>query len=577
MTNSINYDYKKIECIARMDEKHLYAINQLVEEYAPRLLNRIIINNSVFTLHNFNEHCFDIYKIISDVLLDSNLIFSGKYSLSQTELYILNLAVLFHDIGMSESYIVGREDHSIRSAEFIEKEWENKVSVFAKCCLLNDNEIEALKYIIIAHSDIKNGSIPPEENGLYSSNLDKKIWDRNSKLIRTRFLAGVLRVADELDITSERLGNSNIEQEIEFWVKRIKINNKPEEIQIANSMLESLNYWKRLHLISYVKRDNSNETICIYINDKVAKNTYCAGESWDSIADCLVLILSEVEKKLREASELCFSKSELKKSIAVHSVQLITEISELQIIIEKALSRRSFSRNKINVISESVDTDGNKLKQESKKTIPYVIDKDIEILLSKEVEKRKLLCFGHFRLTSKLCARDWINTKELVETRSINSKIVKAICMDINNKQNGDDYVVVGVGLVGTIVASRVAFSLHCPLSYIITEKDEINNSNQETQIYLPDGKKIILITDVVVTFESIIRLMELHSFSERVISIYSLFYRKNEEIKNERIVSITRCLNAKYDIELFERKNCKYKEKCIAVNQTINSINEIE
>ncbi len=554
-----------------MDEDHKKAFEILVGEYAPRLSNKIMMGGSVFTLHNFNEHCFNIYKMISNVLLDGALIYSGQYALSQTELYILNIAVLFHDIGMSECLIGEREDHSLRSAEFVEKEWKNKESTLAKYINLTSNEIEALKIVIVAHSDVKNGIVNPKENGLNNRDLDKKMWDKNGKKIRTRFLAGVLRVGDELDITSERLGNSNIEQSIEFWIDKIDNTDDPVEKQKAKKMAESLNHWKKLHLISYVRREENSETISVIVDDKAVYEAYNSGESMDSIADTLLSILDGVEKKLNEAHELCFSNSDLKKSIAVRKIRIRTEVSELDTIMNKMRSRKSFPRvAQKNEVLEVVEE-----KNIEKKKIPYVIDKELEIELSKEVEKRKLISFGHFRLTQEYCARDWIDTKELVETRAINKKIVRTISQDILDNQFDFDYVVVGVGLVGTILAARVAFSLQCPLSYIITEKDIINNSNHETKIILPDRKKLILITDVIVTYESINNLMKQYYLGERVVSVYSVFYRNSDVIKENKNVSITRCLNAKYDIELFRKSECKYKDKCIAINQTVNSIND--
>lgn len=55
----------------------------------------MVIGDSAFTLHDFDHHCFDIYKIISEVLFDEELVYSEKYGLSERELYIMNLAVLF--------------------------------------------------------------------------------------------------------------------------------------------------------------------------------------------------------------------------------------------------------------------------------------------------------------------------------------------------------------------------------------------------------------------------------------------------------------------------------------------------
>ena len=152
-------EYKKIQCIKKMDEDYLDRFDSIVDEYAPKLSERVIMNGSAFTLHDFEHHCFDIYKIISEVLFDEELIYKTDYGISQRELFILNLAVLFHDIGMFNVLGATRENHSIKSADYVQKEYDDSRSVFKKKSDLTVNELKALKAIIIAHSDVKDRTI----------------------------------------------------------------------------------------------------------------------------------------------------------------------------------------------------------------------------------------------------------------------------------------------------------------------------------------------------------------------------------------------------------------------------------
>ena len=86
-----------------------------------------------------------------------------------------------------------------------------------------------------------------------------------------------------------------------------------------------------------------------------------------------------------------------------------------------------------------------------------------------EVNNRSLIKIGHFLLTKEYCARDWIDTLEVVETKVILNKIVNAIVKHINNS-GYDDYIIAGVDLVGTLLASRIAFTLQ-PHPYNINQK----------------------------------------------------------------------------------------------------------
>lgn len=103
----------------------------------------MVIGDSAFTLHDFDHHCFDIYKIISEVLFDEELVYSEKYGLSERELYIMNLAVLFHDIGMSNGLDRARDNHSLNSADYIDRQFKDSRSVLSQNSDLSANEIKA--------------------------------------------------------------------------------------------------------------------------------------------------------------------------------------------------------------------------------------------------------------------------------------------------------------------------------------------------------------------------------------------------------------------------------------------------
>lgn len=109
-----------------------------------------------------------------------------------------------------------------------------------------------------------------------------------------------------------------------------------------------------------------------------------------------------------------------------------------------------------------------------------------------EVNNRSLIKIGHFLLTKEYCARDWIDTLEVVETKVILNKIVNAIVKHINNS-GYDDYIIAGVDLVGTLLASRIAFTLQAPLTYIVPEKEKNVNAHQEIDLEIEKDKKVIL------------------------------------------------------------------------------------
>lgn len=187
-----------------------------------------------------------------------------------------------------------------------------------------------------------------------------------------------------------------------------------------------------------------------------------------------------------------------------------------------------------------------------------------------EVNNRSLIKIGHFLLTKEYCARDWIDTLEVVETKVILNKIVNAIVKHINNS-GYDDYIIAGVDLVGTLLASRIAFTLQAPLTYIVPEKEKNVNAHQEIDLEIEKDKKVILITDAIVTFNTVKSAIEKNKLENSVICIYTMFYRESDYQGCAEYVDKTFSINNAFRIELFRKEKCTYnKTKCIASNRRL-------
>ncbi len=564
-------EYKKLQCIKKMDKDYLDRLDSIVNEYAPKLSERVIMNGSAFTLHDFEHHCFDVYKIISEVLFDEELIYKTDYGISQRELFILNLAVLFHDIGMFNMLGATRENHSVKSADFVQKEYDDSRSVFKKKSDLTVNELKALKAIVIAHSDVKDRSVEDKKNGMKSPDL--KDYNAKEGKIRAKFLAGVLRLADELDVSSDRLGSGEIEQQIEEGKKQYEELKKHDDLEENRKELEqwqgfmvSLEHWKRLHLISSVQRNEDGKTIELQIDDDYISICLDEGKTEKSIARECIDIYNEIEKKLNEVMDSAFNQKKFSNYVPVSKIILVTTNEILDKEISDGLSVRR-------LVSKKDDEASNTAKSVTKSgEYPIVLDEKLEKYIYEEITKRNLIKFGHFLLNKIYCARDWIDTREIVETKIILNKLVDIIVKDINSNTHSD-YAIVGIDLVGSLLASRVAFALQRPLSYIVSEKEELNNARPEIELSIEKTKKIILITDVIVTYDTILQAIEKYNLKTRIDSIYTIFYRPNYKVSaNNGLVSKTYSINNMFSIELFEKKECMYKKnKCIAQNRKIN------
>jgi len=574
---TINIEYQEISCIHNMDLQYQEKFNEIVKQYAPKLPDKILLDNSAFTLHDFNNHCIDIYKIISEVLLYEELAYDENHGLTQKELFILNLAVLFHDIGMD---VLGanRKKHSLNSAQYLEAEYADSRSVFRQVSKLTKSEFYALKAIIIAHSDVKDGTVTSEENGLNSPQLCNHSAHPTGQ-IRTKFLAGILRIADELDVSSDRIGTGDIVQQIKegksklIKIKKTQTTNADTEAEIKQweGYIESLEYWEKLQYIINVKRENKK--IILKIDDDYVQNGLDESKTVRSIANELVDIQRKIEKELNVVLNKAIVGIKEKNIVPVESVSLKSENPDIESEVHDLLSVMQLEEiPDQTLVDENHDYVKNKksLVDIVTESIPVVLDKELEKLINEEVNNRKMIKFGHFILNNNFCARDWIDTKDLVETKLLLDKIVEVMVKHINTNQL-ENYIIIGIDLVGSLLASKIAFALQKPFSYIIPAKEEGNSAEPDIKVEIDTFEKIILITDAIVTYDTIKTAIQNYNLEERLYSIYTIFYRKNDDDKavDYTYTPKTYSTNNSFNIELFKKDKCQYnKEACIAINR---------
>lgn len=595
----INEEYKKILCVKKMGEQYKEHFFKIVSFYAPKLPDKLLIDGSAYTLHDFNHHCINIFKIISDIILYPKSAFSEE-GLSDKELYILNLAVLFHDIGMSAYINGGRKNHSRKSAEYIEEIYRQNDSTFRNESTLNENEIKALRLIVMAHSDLKDENILQSENGLNNPQL-RDDMPAQVGVIRARFLASILRLADELDVTVERLGNGDIEFRLDA-VKEQKLLNErrlsetPLDIEERRKIekllweiegyIESSEHWQRLHLFSNIYKENEDsDKICIKMNDDYITHCCDIGDTYEHLIDNALSVYRKIDKELKQGL-ICKidesrNKLSLKQMISIETIKLVSDNESVNELIAKKLDCLNITSVESSNIENNLSRNGGELGDNelgSNDIQPYVIDEVYQEEFSKIVSRRHLIKVGHFLLDETYCARDWIDTKEIIETRVIVDKIITKITMHINtNFRNYSNYLIIGLDLEGAILASRVAMALQKPFSYLIPAKEIHNNADKDIEIAMEKYDNFIIITDAVVTFETIKKVISsicLDNSYEKILQIYTIFFRQSNMIdkgKNEKLIKKTACISSKFGVELFEKAKCPYKdENCFGLNRII-------
>lgn len=214
VTTSTNY--KSLNFYKKLDNQDKTRFDSLVLEYGVKLNNGNLIKRLGYTLHNFDKHCYNIYRLLGNYIVNVD-------KLNNSERFLLSVAVLFHDISMAEKIDFTRKNHSNESSDYIKAEY-NKDGVLKTQGHLSENDVKNLCNIVSAHSG---------ENKLDCLN---DYDEGGHEEVRTKLLASILRLSDELDVTSNRIGH-------DYQYKQLKNGEVSEK--------ESYHHWKKLKYFSW--------------------------------------------------------------------------------------------------------------------------------------------------------------------------------------------------------------------------------------------------------------------------------------------------------------------------------------
>ncbi len=282
----INDNYKTLKFYNFMEKKYKNAFDGLAEFYGNNL--NMLQNNSsqyLYTLHNFDNHCINIYCLIDYFFSDSlNFLTQDGNSKNIFKLY---LAVLFHDVGMTNFNMV-RENHSKSSEEEVRRLWDNTDSVLCGKLrwnnLLDEKDINDICLIILSHSDIKDNSIANEENGLRNPEFE------NCRSDKIKIMAGILRLTDEMDCTESRIG-------IEIQKNQLDSHDKKQSL--------SIEHWEKLKCILNICISKENNRIIVL----ELNNNYINGVEDDKKKKIFHKYIPEIVGKLQK--ELDYVNSEV--------------------------------------------------------------------------------------------------------------------------------------------------------------------------------------------------------------------------------------------------------------------------
>lgn len=572
MPVTITKRYQELDCYRKMGDEDKRHFDCLVDYYGGLLNAGPARRNVIYTLHDFDHHCYNLYHIIAMYILGPK----GLEGLNHEERYLLNLAVLFHDISMctggydnGEKIPFDRNIHSLQSAQWLKHEYENSTSVLHAQGDLTVKQIEIIGKICKAHSDIKGSEMP---TGLYAPDL--KPEQGRTGVIRVKTLAAILRVADEMDVTSDRLGTATEEDSL---LTEIANNGTPERQRQIDLDRESRRHWKRLHYIIGITRVN-NSTVALELNRDEVVSQKDKGDDYN-IADDLAETRDKIQRELDTAwREAWDEEPNAERLITLRKVDWNDDDKD---IIDSLCSEPLAVLSEPNQPSDDAQIgEGKGMSAEPQEEVNQkvtLLDNTIASRLRQFVLEHDLFNVGHYQLNTNYCARDWIMTSTVLENEKISQDAIHTFSYHILNHFYGEKYVIVGLDVMGTSLAAKIGFSLNKPMTYVIPAHQLAHADSHEYNVpTIPRDSKIILVTDSTITGLTISQIVEKNNWQEKLLAIYTVFYREpklSTEGHNFSFPCEVYALSVDFPAEIAPVKSCPYgrgADGCKAVNKRL-------
>jgi orotate phosphoribosyltransferase len=473
-----------------------------------------------YTYHGY-KHAETLEKY-AEKLLGNDII----DKLSEDELFILLNGIYCHDIGMIKYKVnqetgettVSREDHNLTSYQKIYDEENN---TFPKNQIIDvpDQDIRYAKSIALlckGHRDYEN------EQGIKIRTIKEmdEIEHFPNGDVHIKFLACIVRLADELDITNQR-APYDVRLHLQSFINEF-----------------SLNQWMQHDLFSQVKIDNR---ICqITLIPDVDKIKQLDRENGGDRTIVRKLIFSKRKKIELELEKLkpFLRNTNLKyyvgyKDVEIQFDDIITEkdFETYQAQVDKVIREESLqvsdNPERAQDFEESEKFKGNNILEDKSKILK-LITKEIDNFY----DSGQLLEVGSFKLPSNVYSRYYINSHIFLPQNRILNAITDLFC---EVHKDSDIDCIIGIDKAGIILAPNLSLKLHCNYTYLIPKNEEDSAIVFEENTSIKKAKKIILLTDVISTGKRIQQSIEQvkESFHPEEVVIGSIFCTNKKTMEN--------------------------------------------
>lgn len=207
---------------------------------------------------------------------------------------------------------------------------------------------------------------------------------------------------------------------------------------------------------------------------------------------------------------------------------------------------------------------------------PQVLSKNVQELIDDFIVKQRLVESGHFLMNQQYCARDWINTLNILENQDLSEACIQVIAQHIQQQaQILESTIILGLDLNGTLLGARTAAILRCPFAFLIPFQKVETSSVPDKNIDIAKFDHAIFVTDAVVTGATLKELIEHYGLQNKLLGIYTMLYRRPVGAITHSDLQCpypTYCISDTFQIEVMKKDGCQWVKKvgCIASNQVV-------
>lgn len=489
-------------------------------------------------------------------------------NLTDNELFILLMGVLCHDVGMikyklhNDFYEPDRGNHNIASYSMVFNQRKNeKGSLEIHVPSKGKKFYKAIALLCLGHRDYKDKKDHKIHTLTESSIIEgceikilETIPISTNERIHVQYLAAILRLADEIDVTNQR-APSDVEMHLRSFISEI-----------------AKKHWCTHQLIEEVciKTDKGVTTISL-VPDKdeiiARSNDPINGMALDMLLYLLFERLEKIKEEIKIINQITQSPCYYDLGLAVeYKIDIQYDDIVTKEKYNEYLKKVEEEQKKKNVkeIITGPDYDENRdIARLPAKTNHMRFNEDIQRL---KVDQN-LLEIGNFEFPFGEFCYYFINTQLLLTNRDTLNTITDIF---LEHYFTIDIDCIIGIGKAGIILAPNLSLKLNCDSSYLITNWEATSSVPwEESTSVIETAKNVIVLLDVIstgtVTKQSIEKIKEMNNCILENIYVGAVFCTNNaikDEIEKEEKVREFFSINDEFQFKTYRKEDYDNNEK---------------